>query len=42
DTIYGYGLVDAYAAAKMLNPAAFSTGPATGPVHGRMAGRRGH
>jgi serine protease len=44
DTVYGYGLVNAYDAAKMLNPAAFSSGvtPATGPVTGRMAGRRGH
>jgi len=40
DNTYGYGLVDAYAAAKLLNPSAF--GPATGPVKARMAGRRGH
>jgi serine protease len=37
DTTYGFGLVDAYAAARLLNPAAFST-----PVKGRYAGRRGH
>jgi subtilisin family serine protease len=44
DNTFGYGLVNAYDAAKMLNPAAFSSGvtPVTGPVHGRMAGRRGH
>jgi serine protease len=44
DTTYGFGLVNAYDAAKMLNPAAFGAGvtPVTGPVHGRMAGRRGH
>jgi serine protease len=44
DTVYGYGLVNAYDAAKMLNPAAFGSGvtPVTGPVTGRMAGRRGH
>jgi serine protease len=44
DSVYGFGLVNAYDAAKMLNPAAFSSGvtPVTGPVHGRMAGRRGH
>jgi subtilisin family serine protease len=35
DNTYGYGLVNAYAAARLLNPAAFA-------VHGRMAGRRGH
>jgi len=40
DTTYGFGLVNALDAAKQLNPAAF--GPVTGPVHGRMAGRRGH
>ncbi len=34
DNTYGYGLVDAYAAAKQLNPAAFA-------VKGRFAGRRG-
>ncbi|HEV7484476.1 MAG TPA: S8 family serine peptidase [Thermoanaerobaculia bacterium] len=44
DTTYGFGLVNAYDAAKMLNPAAFGVGvtPVIGPVHGRMAGRRGH
>jgi len=42
DTVYGFGLVDAFAAAKLLNPSAFSTGPVTGPVKGRQAGRRGH
>jgi serine protease len=42
DNTYGFGLVDALAAAKQLNPTAFSTGPTTGPVTGRMAGRRGH
>jgi subtilisin family serine protease len=35
DNTYGYGEVSAYHAAIRLNPAAF-------PVHGRMAGRRGH
>jgi subtilisin family serine protease len=38
DTTFGYGLVDAAAAAKQLNPAAFV--PA--PVKGRLPGRRGH
>jgi len=44
DTVYGYGLVNAYDAAKQLNPAAFSSGgsPGSGPVQGRFAGRRGH
>jgi serine protease len=44
DNTYGYGLVSAYDAAKQLNPAAFGSGvtPVTGPVTGRMAGRRGH
>jgi serine protease len=44
DNTFGFGLVNAYEAAKMLNPAAFGSGgtPATGPVHGRLAGRRGH
>ena len=35
DNVYGYGLLDALAAARQLNPAAFA-------VTGRMAGRRGH
>jgi serine protease len=35
DTTYGYGLVDALAAAKQLNPAAFA-------VVARQPGRRGH
>jgi len=35
DTTFGFGLVDAYAAARLLNPGAFA-------VHGRLAGRRGH
>ncbi|HEX3067705.1 MAG TPA: S8 family serine peptidase [Thermoanaerobaculia bacterium] len=35
DTTYGYGLVDALAAAKQLNPSAFA-------VNARMPGRRGH
>ncbi len=35
DTTYGYGLVDALAAAKQLNPSAFT-------VNARMPGRRGH
>jgi len=35
DDTYGFGRVNAYAAAKLLNPAPFA-------VHGRMAGRRGH
>jgi subtilisin family serine protease len=42
DTTYGFGLVNALDAAKMLNPSAFGVGPVIGPVHGRMAGRRGH
>jgi serine protease len=42
DDTYGFGLVNALDAAKMLNPTAFSSGPVIGPVHGRMAGRRGH
>jgi serine protease len=42
DDVFGYGLVNALDAAKMLNPAAFGTGPVIGPVTGRMAGRRGH
>jgi subtilisin family serine protease len=37
DNVYGNGLVNAYAAAKLLNPAAFSPG-----VHARIPGRRGH
>lgn len=37
DTTYGFGLVDAYAAARQLNPALFSQ-----PVKGRYPGRRGH
>ncbi len=35
DPVYGYGLLDALAAARQLNPAAFA-------VKGRMPGRRGH
>jgi len=44
DATYGYGLVNALDAAKQLNPTAFGSGvtPVIGPVHGRMAGRRGH
>jgi serine protease len=44
DTTYGYGLVNAYNAAKQLNPAAFGSGvtPVIGPVTGRIPGRRGH
>ena len=44
DTVYGYGLVNAFDAAKQLNPVAFSSGatPGSGPVHGRIPGRRGH
>jgi serine protease len=44
DNTFGYGLVNAYDAAKMLNPAAFGSGgtPVIGPVTGRMPGRRGH
>jgi subtilisin family serine protease len=38
DTTFGFGLVDATAAAKQLNPAALV--PA--PVQARMPGRRGH
>lgn len=40
DTTYGFGLVDALAAAKQLNAGAFTVPSA--PVHGRFAGRRGH
>jgi serine protease len=35
DPVYGYGLLDALASARQLNPAAFA-------VKGRMPGRRGH
>jgi subtilisin family serine protease len=44
DTTYGYGLVNAYDAAKQLNPGAFGSGvtPVIGPVTGRIPGRRGH
>ena len=42
DDTFGYGLVNALDAAKMLNPSAFNPGPVIGPVTGRMAGRRGH
>jgi serine protease len=44
DTTYGYGLVNAYDAAKQLNPRAFGSGvtPVIGPVNGRIPGRRGH
>ena len=42
DDTYGFGLVDAFAAAKQLNPAVFDPGPTIGPVKGRIAGRRGH
>jgi serine protease len=44
DTTYGYGLVNAYNAAKQLNPAAFSSGVTPTPPQqvGRYAGRRGH
>jgi subtilisin family serine protease len=42
DDTFGYGLVNALDAAKMLNPTAFNPGPVIGPVTGRMAGRRGH
>lgn len=38
DTTYGFGLVDAFAAAKQLNPSAF----VAAPVKGRFPGRRGH
>jgi serine protease len=37
DTVYGHGLVNALAAAKSLNPAAFGSAPT-----GRSPGRRGH
>jgi subtilisin family serine protease len=44
DTTYGYGLVNAYDAAKQLNPAAFGSGVTPTPPKqvGRFAGRRGH
>ena len=35
DTTFGFGLLDAYGAARLLNPGAFL-------VHGRLQGRRGH
>jgi subtilisin family serine protease len=35
DNTFGYGLVNAYNAARLLNPGAFL-------VHGRLQGRRGH
>ncbi|MEA2343947.1 MAG: hypothetical protein QOF63_2116 [Thermoanaerobaculia bacterium] len=35
DTTFGFGLLDAYGAARLLNPAAFQ-------VHARLQGRRGH
>lgn len=38
DTTFGFGLVDALAAAKQLNPSAFGAAP----VRGRLPGRRGH
>jgi subtilisin family serine protease len=38
DSVYGYGLVDALAAAKQLNPGAVIPVPTLG----RSAGRRGH
>lgn len=44
DTTYGNGLVNAVAAGKQLNPAAFGSPvqPPPGPVTGRVPGRRGH
>jgi serine protease len=35
DDTFGYGLIDAYSAARLLNPGAFA-------VHARLQGRRGH
>jgi subtilisin family serine protease len=35
DNTFGFGLLDAYAAARLLNPAAFA-------VKARLPGRRGH
>jgi serine protease len=35
DNTFGFGLLDAYGAARLLNPAAFA-------VHARLQGRRGH
>jgi serine protease len=35
DNTYGFGLLDAYGAARLLNPGAFA-------VHARLQGRRGH
>ncbi|MEA2327194.1 MAG: serine protease [Thermoanaerobaculia bacterium] len=35
DNTFGFGLLDAYGAARLLNPGAFA-------VHGRLQGRRGH
>jgi serine protease len=45
DNLTGYGFVDALAAAKLLNPSAFSSngaGQPPTPVTGRVPGRRGH
>jgi len=42
DTVYGHGLVNALAAAKQLNPAAFGAPATPPPQTGRIPGRRGH
>lgn len=42
DTVYGHGLVNALAAAKALNPAAFGAPATPPPQTGRAPGRRGH
>ena len=42
DTVYGHGLVNALAAAKALNPAAFGSAATPPPRTGRAPGRRGH
>lgn len=43
DTVYGFGLINAYDAAKQLNPNAFGSGVTPGPPKqvGRYSGRRG-
>jgi len=42
DIVYGHGLVNALAAAKQLNPAAFGAPATPPPQTGRIPGRRGH
>ena len=42
DNTYGHGLVNAIAAGKQLNPAAFGISVQPPPKSGRTPGRRGH